>query len=502
MRPSTKAALKARVREYENLQRSQHHRDADPFERIETRSQYLEDLLRLYQTEAETLAAEKERASKTSEHELSREIDRLTDTNYHLSQKLKAMHEEVATLRAERERDVSEVTAGFQRQLQRNQERLKMSSAAMQNENAVLKAKVEQLEAYVREQRALEQAEEEVRVVELQYHVDDLRNELAEKRAEVEVERRERTALEDELALLRQQQHEMITFIDALDDTAARVQDMRDRGKETHGQLVEMLLRSSQALLKEHIEASEKAELEQARIQAARGVAPMDTGDRRASTAKSDPVNDKLSEATRLLQQRQEALRSSAAAQAEEERRGAKKGQDRESQRNPASTLASAIATLRSALEAQQIEVALAARVALDAHEATLRETQGKLLNSYAQCELLVARTAELDRQAAEAREQCAAERDRALNLRDQAVLQLRTRDVRENARARRHVETQTVAARSATSQHVATASAATAQRESTGAPATAASAAAPRDHPAHHHASGAGGPRSTSDKA
>jgi hypothetical protein len=328
MKPSTKAALKSRVREFENLTRSLNHRNASTQERVEHKNAYLEDLLRLYQGEVETLIAERERADLAAEVDLTREIDKLTDTNYHLSQKVKALHEEITTLRSEKELALTDVTHGFQRQLQRNNERMKINSVSLQQENEVLKAKVEQLEAFVREKRALAAAEEEVRVVELQYHVDDLRRELKERTVEMETERRERTALEDELASQRQQLHDMVTFIDTLGDTAGRVRELRSRVGEHHGQVVEMLLHSSQVLLREHIEASERAEMEQARA----GLQPTDppdaagaagghlprggrsTASRRsvatdASAPAEDPsaVSATLREATRLLTERREA---------------------------------------------------------------------------------------------------------------------------------------------------------------------------------------------------
>lgn len=401
MQASTRTAIKNRTKKWELEHRQMSQRGAQDFALSRLKCEFMEDLLRLHQQELEFQLSTDRREMRVLEREMAGEIETLSEVNKNLTRQVKGLQEELSHLRRDKEEGVQQATTNFHRVMQRHQDRNTATQRQLENEKDMLLGKVKQLEALVAEQRAVDQAESAVEIMELRYHIEDIKAELADRTRELEQEQAQRHSVEDQLLEVRQQLQHLVDFVDALDETADRVNGMMSKSQTHHAQLVESLLSG----------------------------AHLSSGDR--------PIAKDSVERGAQLRKPGGSLFLRTNASATEDNQGKMK-------LTPAQRLGAAMAKLEGLLESQQVELALATRCALDAFERTMKDNTTKLRASYAHCELQLARIADLERQRAEHADYTLHERDRALNQRDQALVQARAVKDAKQAKICRHVETQT----------------------------------------------------------
>ena len=397
MQSSAKIAMKERTRRWANTASSfTPHEQQISAEYYQHKVAYLEDMLRLYQQELDFHLSSKKTGAKggvgpgalamgISDAELSR----MSDVSVGMARQLRILNDEIAALRKEKEMAVHAVTNDFQKAIQRNNERQAQISRTMLQENEALKSKILSLEAEQRDRKSMESANHAVEIMDLRYRIDELQTQLKETEADVEQERELRLALEDELVNARQELHDMVTFVEGFDTVAEDILKQIARQRQHHSTLVNTLLQSS-AL---------------------------------ASGNGTENV-------TENIRRTDEELGDLSVAHMGH---------------NPTERLRMMLDKLETTSEAQQVELALAIRCAIDGFDAALKESSQKLNASYAHCEMQVRRIEDLEREFAEQRDHAFADRDKAMNQRDQALLQLRSRQDTKDHRFLKHVDVQTV---------------------------------------------------------
>ena len=373
MHHGAKVAIKKRIKKWEE----QSGQLKEHTQYLEGRLSYLEDLLRIYQQDIESVVQH-----QSAEDSYEDDLIRLTDANNELSAKLRAAMEELADSKKEKENAIANATNEFKRALSRNNARQANTLRVLQQENDVLKGKVANLEATINERKAMENTAKAVEVLDLKFRIEELEGALRESDNTMAREQALRATVEEEAVKLRQQLHNMVTFMEGLDDATNSIFQQIAQQSSHHRRLVDQLLQ----------------------------------------TASSDFSNDAKVESETV-----QGLTKQAAATC----------------KTPTDRLAFALSKLKTIMDAQQVELSLSTRCALDSFEHQNKDTTAKLHSSFAQCELLVARLEEQERNFAEQRDQAFSERDKALNQRDQAITQFRTKS--SDKKVTKHAEAQTV---------------------------------------------------------
>jgi hypothetical protein len=360
---------------------------------------YLEDMVRLYQQELEFHMITKKAQGRSGVGGgalgmgvTDSELSRMSENSVGMARQVRILNDEIGALRKEKEIAVGACTADFHKAIQRNTERHSQVNRTMLQENEVLRSKISSLEAEQREKKSLEGANHAVEIMDLRYRIEELEGQLGETENDVEQERTMRVGLEEALVDARQELFDMEIFVAGFDRVAEDIFSQIGRQRLHHGQLVNTLLQSS-AL---------------------------------ASGAKGD-ITEEMMEG---MQRTDNELAELEMANVGD---------------NPTMRLQAMLKKLETISEAQQVELALAVRCAIDGFDSALKASAAKLNNSYAHCELQVQRIEDLERQFAEQRDHAFSERDKAMNQRDQALLQLRSRQDTKDHRFLKHVEVQTV---------------------------------------------------------
>jgi hypothetical protein len=320
-------------------------------------------------------------------------------------QEVKQLTDEVAFLRTEQARIVQKATEDFQRALARNNERHDQSMRLVVQESEMDRSRLSALEAELLQFRSDRDAQTAEEVMVAQNHIEGLEHELSTVRRELAAEHRRVVELERELASSKRRVAHATDFMMQMETLSERVIQSMVKEAASHKRLVDSLLMSEDAV------GETQSENERHR------------GDNNGSTLlrggkMSTAAEDE--QRARILQKLSTNLNSSGTG-------GAVSATER---------LHELLKQWEGEGEAQQLELAVAARCANDQHQAEQRKMQAKLMESFGHCEVLVQRIQQQDKQQAELKEFLASERDKALDARDRAVVMVRAIEQANTRRA------------------------------------------------------------------
>ena len=466
MQASTKAALKLATRQWEHeqgeyarqqqrLQRREQRRrlassstdspsdviflddelvDDDqitPEDHLKAKIKFLETVAKIYEKECQDLQARDRKTAVEVERGMTREIDVILDKHRSATVEVKRLQELLRTAAQDREETIARMTHDFQRVHARSQERHQLQVRSLKQEIETLTSKIDFLEESLKEQRTMGDASAAMENIERRYAADDAEARVVEDRAALKEEREQRLRLEDENTSLKHQLKRAVEFAQSLSGAVSTMDQLLRTTQERHVVLVEDLLSSSTGL--EETNAS--------------AVANASAQDPELATNLSSHLAAVPDTPTRLskLAAPDHAPASGSTTHAGHAHVGSANWWSKGYIVEIVDQFQRSLTQLAVVIESQHIELGLSVRCSRELFTQHATVAREKLMENYAHCQLLLARTGELERAVAEARDSSQRERDRALDQRDQVLLQLRARDAKER-RVVRHVECQTVA--------------------------------------------------------
>lgn len=425
MHTSVKSQLKQRTKDW-NAQQKKGFANAEDM--LNKKCDFLEDILAVYSDEIERLSmlappSSSSKANAVTAARLSAAaaagggttVDTtgvlqselataISDTAHYYElytssqQEVKQLTEEVAFLRTEQARIVQKATEDFQRALARNNERHDQSMRLVIQESEMDRSRLNALEAELLQFRSDRDAQTAEEVMVAQNHIEGLEHELSTVRRELAAEHRRVVELERELASSKRRVAHATDFMMQMEALSEKVIQSMVKEAASHKRLVDSLLMSEDVV-----------------------VETQSNSDRHRGDGGKVPPAVEDDQRARILHKLSASLNSSG---------------------NGGSTV-SATERLHELLkqweaegEAQQLELAVAARCANDQHQAEQRKMQAKLMESFGHCEVLVQRIQQQDKQQAELKEFLASERDKALDARDRAVVMVRAIEQANTRRA------------------------------------------------------------------
>ena len=429
MRKSTVTSLRTRVRDFETDSASVLH-EADmrfvaqaseenelQFDRrkkewvdqrsLALRCAFLEDTLKIYQAELQFHVGEEKRDRRDFERDVVREMSVLDETNRAVMRQLRQSQVEVESMQDVQEELHKRSATHYERLLARHKERSDNQKRVLENDNVALRLRVTQLEAALANWKKMEETEAATEANDATYKMSLLKEEARERNLELKRAVQHQHKLEQSLMQARDQLHLVLDFIDGCGGSAQRVELVSRRSRHEHMRLVNRLLRVAQ---------------EGSGIGGA-GDGGDDDDDASAQQADADADADS---------------RAVVAG-------GAATTTDRAT--NDVVRLQRAVDLICDLTHAQHVELALAIDSAATVWEGERHQLELRHREALSHGQTLQARIQVVERQAAAAQEDAMAERDRALQLRDQAVVFLRSRDLKEQRHPMRNAEAQTIEA-------------------------------------------------------
>lgn len=448
MRKSTVTSLRTRLREYENdvsqvvreaqlrfvnprgdesdIVFDQRRKEWTDGRQLKLRCNFLEDTLKMYQGELQFHVGEEKRNRKDFEKDVIKEMEVLDETNRAVMRQLRQSQVEVESMQDVQEEMHSKTATHFERLLTRQKERHENEKRVLENENTSLQLRVSQLEAALANWKQLEETEAATEANDAHYKISMLREEVKEKNLEVKRAVQHQHKLEESLAQCRGQLHLVLDFIDGCGGSAQRVEMTVRQVAREHHRLVNRLLNVAHEDTAKQFSPSRKNDGYDDE-----GNNLLDGGDDDGGEILVESFDE---QGRRILVPHQR--NSSGATTA------ATTTADRAT--NEVVRLQKAVDRICQVIHDQHVELALSIDAAATVWETERRELDMKHRETLSHAQTLQTRIQVVERQSAAAQEEAMAERDRALQLRDQAIVFLRAKDVKEHRQPMRHADTQT----------------------------------------------------------
>jgi phage tail tube protein FII len=428
MRKSTVASLRTRLREFENdntgvLQEAElrfvNPRNEESEEQFEARKRewvdarsmrlrcnFLEDSLKFYQSELQYHVGEEKRDRRHFERDVVKEMETLDEINRQYHRQLRQSQVEVESMQDVTEELHRRAATHHERLLQRHKERSENQRRTLENENTSLRMRVSQLEAALANWKQMEESEAKSDANDASYKMTLVKEELKERNLEIKRMIGQQHKLEASLTQSREQLQLVLDFIDGCGSSAQRVELAVRQTSNEHNRLVNRLLNVSR----------EDSDL---------GIA----------SASADILS---ADGTDHNDGKQDGFAGGGASSST----GGSSTTDRAA--NDVIRLQRAVDKICERIREHHVELALAIDSAATVWESERRQLEIKHREALSHGQTLQTRIQVVERQAAVAQDEAMAERDRSLQLRDQAIVFLRARDVKEHRQPMRNVEVQT----------------------------------------------------------
>lgn len=447
MRKSTVTSIRTRMREYESDGGQVAHeaelRFINPrsdesdaaFEQrrnewiesrlLRLRCNFLEDTLKMYQGELQFHIGEEKKNRKDFEKDVIKEMEVLDETNRAVMRQLRQSQVEVESMQDVQDEVHKRTATHFERLLARQKERSENQRRVLENENGSLRLRIAQLEAALANWKQLEETEATAEANDANYKLSMLREEVKEKNQEVKRAVQHQQKLENSLAQCREQLHLVLEFIDGCGGSAQRVEMTVRQVAREHHRLVNRLL----------------------------NVANEDTARQFSPTRRRDGYDDENAP-------KHEDDDDEDDDDGDNNNNNNINGDDDDDGPRHHAVVATTTTTDRATNDVvrlqrsvdricqkvhdHHVELALAIDAAATVWETERKRLEMKHRETLSHAQTLQTRIHVVQRQSAAAQEEAMAERDRALQLRDQAIVFLRAKDMKEHRQPMRHVDTQT----------------------------------------------------------
>lgn len=430
MRKSTLTSIRTRVREYENdsaqvaqeaelrfvspkemingVPENEHQLEARKREWIDSRAlrlrcNFLEDSLKLYQAELQYHIGEEKRDRRDFERDIVSEMQVLDETNRAVMRQMRQSQVEVESMKEVQEELHKRATTHYERLMARHKERAENQRRVLENENTALRLRVSQLETALQNWKQMEETEATTEANDAHHRLAMLKEEVKEKNMELKRAVQHQHKLEQSLVQTREQLQMVLEFLDGCGTSAQRIDLTIRQTSREHNRLVNRLLNTAQQV-------------------------PDDPDDDKSPMRRDGDDDDSLD--------------GSDAASGALAIKHATTTADRAT--NDVIRLQRAVDRVCNVVHEQHVELALAIDSAATVWEGERHQLDLKHREALSHGQTLQARVQVVERQSAAAQEDAYMERDRALQLRDQAIVFLRAKDVKEHRAPLRHVECQT----------------------------------------------------------